>query len=103
MLPFKLFYVIEKTLSKPASRRRKLKELTGVKLPETQAEAVWPRLLEHKWYLSEKLGRDVGLRVAAVDYLENVEQPLPPARPRLFGDGGLPPQLPMMRPFGERV
>ena len=28
---------------------------------------------EHKWFLSERLGRDVGARVAAVDYLENVQ------------------------------
>lgn len=26
----------------------------------------------HKWFLSEKLGRDVGFHVAAADYLENI-------------------------------
>jgi hypothetical protein len=101
MLPFKLEYVIEKALAATPSRRRALKELTGIKLSESQAVAAWPRLLEHKWYLSERLGRDVGLRVAAVDYFENIERPLP--RFRLFHDGGLPPRLPMMLPFGERV
>jgi hypothetical protein len=32
-------------------------------------------VLEHKWFVSERLGRDVGLRVAALDYFENVRLP----------------------------
>ena len=32
------------------------------------------KILQHKWLLSEKLGRDVGLRVACIDFLENMEQ-----------------------------
>ena len=35
---------------------------------------VWPRILLHKWLMSEKLGRDVGLRIACIDFLENIEQ-----------------------------
>ncbi len=35
---------------------------------------MWPRILQHKWLMSEKLGRDVGLRVACIDFLENMEQ-----------------------------
>ena len=27
-----------------------------------------------KWLLSEKLGRDVGFRIACIDFLENMEQ-----------------------------
>ena len=103
MLPFKLNYVIEKVLSASPSWSRALKELTGVRLSESHASAAWPRLLKHKWYLSERLGRDVGLRVAAVDYFENIERPAPPARFRPFADDGLPPRLPMMLPFGERA
>lgn len=83
-------------------RRRYLRKLTGVRLSVQEAEAVWPRILEHKWYLGELLGRDVGIRVAAVDYFENVE---PPARRRLrfrAEQQTLPPRLPMMTPFGER-
>jgi transitional endoplasmic reticulum ATPase len=38
--------------------------------PETAAE-LWVSILQHKWFLSEKLGRDVGLRVASLDYIEN--------------------------------
>ena len=29
------------------------------------------RILEHKWLMSERMGRDVGMRVATIDYLEN--------------------------------
>ena len=30
--------------------------------------------MQHKWVMSEKLGRDVGLRTACIDYVENMEQ-----------------------------
>ena len=50
-----------------------IRALTGVALSEAHARAVMPRIVEHKYFLSQRLGRDVGLKVAAVDYLENVE------------------------------
>ena len=53
-----------------------LRALTGVTLGVTDARAIWPKILDHKWFLSERLGRDVGLRVAAMDYLENIESSL---------------------------
>ncbi|MFC1834586.1 ATP-binding protein [Thermodesulfobacteriota bacterium] len=39
--------------------------------PET-AKDLWPKILQHKWVLSEKLNRDVGLNVACLDFVENV-------------------------------
>ena len=51
--------------------RRAFKLLTGVTLSERDAIVLWPRVLDHKWYLSERLGRDIGYRVAAVDFVEN--------------------------------
>ncbi len=102
-IPYKLDYVIERLTADGGGEGRRLKSLAGVELSRERAREVWPRLLEHKWYLSERLGRDVGLRVAAVDYFENIERPLPHVRFSLFGDGGLPPRLPMMLPFGERA
>ena len=84
-------------------RRNFLRRLSGVKLSGAQAQTYWRRVQEHKWYLGERLGRDVGVEVAALDYFENVERPLPPARPRLFDWRGLPPRLPMMMPFDERA
>ena len=55
-----------------AEVQRMLYALTGVNLSAEEAWAVLPRIENHKWYVSERLGRDVGLRVAAVDFLENI-------------------------------
>lgn len=76
MIPFRFDYVIEKTTAAGACEEQAiLKELTGVRLQPAEARAEWPRVLEHKWFVSERLGRDVGLRVAALDYFENVRLP----------------------------
>jgi hypothetical protein len=76
MIPFRLDYVIEKTNGEGACEEQKvLNELAGVRLQPAEARAEWPRVLEHKWFVSERLGRDVGLRVAALDYFENVRLP----------------------------
>ncbi|HEX8145680.1 MAG TPA: DUF4032 domain-containing protein [Pyrinomonadaceae bacterium] len=80
--------------------RRSLRQLAGVELSASEARAVWPSVLEHKWYLGERLGRDVGLRVAAVDYFENIHPA--PRRTPAGAHGGLPPRLPMMMPLGQR-
>lgn len=73
-LPFRLDYVIEKTLREaPASEQRVLRKLAGLKLSQTEARALWTRVLEHKWLLSERLGRNVGLHVAVIDYFENID------------------------------
>ncbi len=76
MIPFRLEYVIERLLREgDSAERRLLKELAGVRLSAAEARAEWPRVLEHKWYVSERLGRDIGLRAAAIDYFENVRLP----------------------------
>ena len=76
MIPFRLDYVIEKINAEGACEEQEvLKELAGVRLRPAEARAEWPRMLEHKWLMSERLGRDVGLRVAALDYFENVRLP----------------------------
>src|SRR5215212_1585674 len=73
MIPFRLDYVIERTLADGRCEERKLlRELAGVRLTPAEARAEWPRVLEHKWFVSERMGRDIGLRVAAIDYFENV-------------------------------
>lgn len=48
-------------------------EYSGHKVEPGLAEDLWSKILQHKWVLSEKLGRDVGLKVASVDFIENVE------------------------------
>ncbi|HWS88654.1 MAG TPA: DUF4032 domain-containing protein [Pyrinomonadaceae bacterium] len=91
MIPFRLDYVIEKSkVGGDCEERKVLKELAGVRLKPAEARAEWPRVLEHKWFMSERLGRDVGLRVAALDYFENVRLPRHTrlghkARPRTLG------------------
>jgi len=76
MIPFKLDYVIERALEAGACEEQQvIRELAGVRLSATEARAEWPRVLEHKWFVSERLGRDVGLRVAALDYFANVRLP----------------------------
>ena len=76
MIPFRLDYVIEKSIGEGACEEQEvLKELAGVRLKPAEARAEWPRVLEHKWFVSERLGRDVGLRVAALDYFANVRLP----------------------------
>jgi hypothetical protein len=95
-------FVVKEVVSRYLnSRRRAVRRLAGVSLSEAEARAAWPRILDHKWYMSERLGRDVGLRVAAVDYFENVAPPRPAISYRRRR-GGLPPRLPMMMPFGSR-
>jgi transitional endoplasmic reticulum ATPase len=48
-------------------------ECTGQKLEPETARDLWPKILQHKWFLSEKLGRDVGTKVACLDFMENVK------------------------------
>jgi len=52
----------------------KIFELCGSKFDTDVAAEFWPRIMQHKWLMSEKLGRDVGLRTACIDFIENMEQ-----------------------------
>ena len=51
----------------------KIFRYTGQKYKPEIAEELWPKILQHKWILSEKLGRDAGIKVACLDYIENVD------------------------------
>ncbi|MEJ2689672.1 MAG: AAA family ATPase [Deltaproteobacteria bacterium] len=46
---------------------------TGLKFEPEVAGPLWQKVLQHKWVLSEKLGRDVGLKVACIDFIENID------------------------------
>ncbi len=75
MIPYILNYTIEETLNTlPTNEQIVLKDLTGLKFKKNEAAYLYKRLLEHKWHLSEKLKRDVGMRVAAIDFVENFYQ-----------------------------
>ena len=90
--------LIESAHADEGTEIQKLKSLAGVKLSPPEAQEVWPQLLEHKWYLSERLGKDVGLKVAAIDYFENVRRVTKRDEIR----DTLPPILPFMRPLSHK-
>jgi SpoVK/Ycf46/Vps4 family AAA+-type ATPase len=60
----------------PEGCASKIFEMSGMKFEPETASDLWAKILQHKWLLSEKVGRDVGFRTACVDFLENVEQAL---------------------------
>ncbi len=48
-------------------------EASGTKLDPNIAADLWPKIMQHKWLMSEKLRRDVGFRTACIDFLENMD------------------------------
>ncbi len=54
--------------------RQRILELSGNDFEADVAADLWSKIISHKWLLSEKVGRDVGLRTACIDFLENIEQ-----------------------------
>lgn len=74
-IPFVLDGVVEKLSggNSGLAEQVRLREVAGLRLSREEARSVWPRIQEHKWYLGERLGRDVGLSVAAQDFCRNVE------------------------------
>ena len=51
-----------------------LEKITGEKFPQEKAAYLWARISDHKWHIGEKLQRDVGFNVAAIDFLENIAE-----------------------------
>lgn len=98
-IPFKLDYVIHKLTVADQSERQTIKRLTGVRLRAAEASAVWPRIIEHKWFISERLSRDVGLKVAAIDYFENIYR----AHVTYQRNDSLPPRLRMFAPLMRSI
>ncbi|MHC1725170.1 MAG: ATP-binding protein [Syntrophobacteraceae bacterium] len=58
----------------PEECASKIFEASGVKFEPNIASDIWERIVQHKWLLSEMVGRDVGFRTACIDFLENMEQ-----------------------------
>jgi len=46
--------------------------LTNLRYEEQEARVLWVNLLTHKMEMSDRLGRNVGIRVAALDYFKNI-------------------------------
>ncbi len=51
-----------------------LYSLTSERFPEKEAKELWQEILRHKYVVSETLKRNIGVRVAALDYLENIKK-----------------------------
>jgi hypothetical protein len=70
-----LQFVAEDTIKEIAGIHEKRERAAAVAQPlglrTTVVAEHWPAIEQHKWVLSEKLGRDVGAKVAALDYFEN--------------------------------
>lgn len=82
---YPLDFVIERTLESRLSREQWiLKQLTGRRLKGEEAATVWERIVDHKWYVSERLGRDIGLKVAAIDFIDNIYEERTPSGKRKF-------------------
>ncbi len=52
--------------------KRCIFSLTHISISEKLAETTWEEIVTHRIYLNGMLHRDVGLKVAAIDYLENI-------------------------------
>ena len=48
--------------------------LIQIRLPEPEAKRDWKEILRHKYEISEKLGRNVGIHVATLDYYTNIKK-----------------------------
>lgn len=47
--------------------------LTGIATDEDEAKRLWHNILRHKYLMSERLGRNAGISVAALDYFVNID------------------------------
>src|SRR2546425_11476075 len=56
----------------PHSYAARLEQLAYLHVPEAEAERLWRELSRHRRELLRRLGRDVGERVALLDYLLNI-------------------------------
>jgi hypothetical protein len=67
-----IYHVVEELLKNQfSSEQIRLKNYTGKNFGKEEASYLWGRILDHKWLISEKLKRNVGFRVASIDYLDN--------------------------------
>lgn len=97
-VPFRSDYVTGRARADDEREKQKPISAPAVRLAPAKAQEVWPQVLEHKWYLSERAGRDVGLRVAALDFFKNVRKIAKRDELREVS----PPALPFRRPLGYR-
>jgi hypothetical protein len=69
------FTIINSPRTKYSDAQVLLRGFTGLEFARSEADSIWADVLNHKWTISEKLQRDVGFRVATIDFVENFYQP----------------------------
>jgi adenylate cyclase len=57
----------------PGELTNRILDNGGGKLASNLVAELWTHIQRHKWFLSEQLGRDVGIKVACLDYVENTD------------------------------
>jgi diguanylate cyclase (GGDEF)-like protein len=68
-------YLLDSIGKKPGTYYRDIIfALIQIRLPEEEAKRDWKEILKHKYLLSEKLGRNVGIHVASLDYYTNIKK-----------------------------
>ena len=76
MIFYQLDYVVDEVLKNlPTDEQLFLKKYLNRDFPRREARYLWERIVDHKRLVSERLRRDVGFRVAALDYVENFYDP----------------------------
>jgi hypothetical protein len=76
MIFYQIDYVVDEVLKDlPSTEQVFLQKYLNRDFSKKEAAYLWERIADHKWYLGERLKRDVGFRVAAVDYIENFYEP----------------------------
>jgi hypothetical protein len=61
-------YVIIRVSNRDSFYQEMLKQYFGVEVKEKDLYSLWQNVLEHKLKMSSVLGRDVSIKVAALDY-----------------------------------
>jgi hypothetical protein len=76
MIPYRLELPFERLINTgPSMERTLLRIYIGDYISENEANRLWARIADHKWYVSERLSRDVGFHLAAIDYVEHFYEP----------------------------
>jgi len=75
-------HLLETIGKKPGTYYRDLIfAIIQIRLPEEEAQKDWREILTHKYTMSEKLDRNVGIHVATLDYFTNIKKKL--ANPKI--------------------
>ncbi|MBM9589878.1 diguanylate cyclase [Leptospira sp. 201903075] len=66
-----------------------LKVLTSLDVPENESESIWQNIIDNKNKLTHCMGREVGIRIATLDYFTNINKKIKNPKiieMRLFAD-----------------